>query len=646
VQFKAGEAGSSPKLVFNDGKRSESANVVMVTAGASDNIYLSTSDWIYAGRHMFTKYMKWMYANGIMNAIVVRPSYQWGGTRTRDEAFFKKIKRLCEGLHLPYALMVEGRTLPGARINPKDEWLAGKYYLGRQAHEDDGSYYYWGGWPYRNNLLRMLMWRDLDGGGIFPKFSTWGPNAKGMKEGAEHFVQKIKRAKHGSTRHTGPSVLFRHFYQVGYDWLGAEQVYGPEEVVVSALRGASRAYGKTRYGTHHATQWGACGYCGKGHVEGQFKSHAVAYMHGSTHINTEDALWNTEWNNFRFSKAALMHVDRQRDMMDYILTHRRRGSMVTPIAIVHGRYDGWTCFGKQKIWLQKGNQWRAGDAEASYELLKVFYPRKRLQGFSTGGTPYGPVDMLPIEAPQDVLDGYQTLIFLGWNSYDEADFNRLLAYVRQGGTIIMTKAHINTCLQHNGPVSLPKKSAFLDAIKAKLGGGGAVPAKIEVGNGMVVIFDTEKYPGNKDLKNAYAEEMKKAGERALKMERRMGWLRGSEKIEFAVWDSKVGGRTMRTIYMLNAAGGPSDTATLLLGNSEFKMPVVPGIIDTLYIMDGIAARPSDPLASVLCITREPDGIHLDVQAVNPCELTVYDARTGKVLHAKVVEKGLGRVKAK
>jgi hypothetical protein len=98
--------------------------------------------------------------------------------------------------------------------------------------------------------------------------------------------------------------------------------------------------------------------------------------------------------------------------------------------------------------------------------------------------------------------------------------------------------------------------------------------------------------------------------------------------------------------MLNAAGGPSDTATLLLGNSEFKMPVVPGIIDTLYIMDGIAARPSDPLASVLCITREPDGIHLDVQAVNPCELTVYDARTGKVLHAKVVDKGLDRVKAK
>ena len=39
----------------------------------------------------------------------------------------------------------------------------------------------------------------------------------------------------------GPSTLFRYLYQAGYDWLGAEQMYGPEEIILSSLRGASRA---------------------------------------------------------------------------------------------------------------------------------------------------------------------------------------------------------------------------------------------------------------------------------------------------------------------------------------------------------------------------------------------------------------------
>jgi hypothetical protein len=647
VPFKAGKAGTSPELTFKGETRTEGIKVVMVTSGADDGIRLSTSDWIYAGHSMFKKYMKWLYANGIVNSVVVRPSYQWGGTRTRDEAFFRNFKRVCESLHWPYSLMVEGRTLPGARINPKDEWIDGAFYMGRQAHEDDGSYYYWGvGGPYHNNLQRMLMGRFLDGGGIFPKFSFSRNFAKNMKEGAEYFAGNIKKAKHESTRHTGPSVLFRYFYQIGYDWLGAEQVYGPEEIIVSSLRGASRAYGKTRYGSHHATQWGLPRYSGKGHEEAQFKSHAVAYLHGVTHINTEDALWNTERIDWRFSEAALRHVARQRDFLDYVLTHRRRGVMVTPIAVLQGRYDAWSCFGRQPIWAQQGRQWAAGDAEASFDLLKVFYPRKKLNGFSVGGTPFGPIDMLPVEAPQDVLDDYQTLIFLGWNTYDEAEFGRLLAYVKNGGTLIMTKAHLNTNLTHNAPVTMPRKSAFLDAIRSRLGdgtGGDArTPRRIRVGKGTVVMFDTDKYPGAKDLKEAYAAEMRKAGERAVAAQRDKGWLKGSESVEFAAWDSQVGDAAYRTIYMLNTRG-PS-AATLLLGDAEFPIDVKPGVIDTLFISDGIAVKPSDPLTSVLRIfSGKAGGLRLAVQAVNPCELTVFDAASKKIRVVKVTKTGLGEV---
>ena len=47
-------------------------------------------------------------------------------------------------------------------------------------------------------------------------------------------------------------------------------------------------------------------------------------------------------------------------------------------------------------------------------------------------TPYGTVDLLPVEAPQDVMDRYKAMIFLGWNSYDANDFLRIRYFVFKG----------------------------------------------------------------------------------------------------------------------------------------------------------------------------------------------------------------------
>ena len=51
--------------------------------------------------------------------------------------------------------------------------------------------------------------------------------ARDMQDAALLFVQNLRKAKGpGSrhTRHTGPSTLFRYFFQAGYEWLGAEQM--------------------------------------------------------------------------------------------------------------------------------------------------------------------------------------------------------------------------------------------------------------------------------------------------------------------------------------------------------------------------------------------------------------------------------------
>jgi hypothetical protein len=137
--------------------------------------------------------------------------------------------------------------------------------------------------------------------------------------------------------------------------------------------------------------------------------------------------------------------------------------------------------------------------------------------------------------------------------------------------------------------------------------------------------------------------MKQAGERMISSESAKGWIRSNKGIEFTVWDSKAGGRDMRKIYLLNVQGGTK--VSLLLEKSKFEIPIKPMIINMLYIVDGLAVQPAGPLARVLEIERKGKTARITVQVVNPCEFTVYDARSGKQSKVKVDIKGKSTVEA-
>ena len=150
--------------------------------------------------------------------------------------------------------MVDGREVPGMNANPPEELLAGAYYLGRRSHENDGAFNYWG----TNNLIYEepagdIMAKGVDMGGITPHIrpvhrgdQAWlfyDPEKAGnCKEAAEYFVENLRISRGECTRHSGPSTLFRYFFQAGYSTLLAEQMYCAEDVLLSSLRGASKAY--------------------------------------------------------------------------------------------------------------------------------------------------------------------------------------------------------------------------------------------------------------------------------------------------------------------------------------------------------------------------------------------------------------------
>ena len=114
-------------------------------------------------------------------------------------------------------------------------------------------------------------------------------------------------------------------------------MYGPEEIILSSLRGASRAYSKRDYGTLHAMQWGSGPFTDPKHSLRLYMSLAVAYMHGSSHMNTEEALWLDEYANDRYSQSGKEHLYAQHRVLDFIETHTRRGELKSNVAVIQGR---------------------------------------------------------------------------------------------------------------------------------------------------------------------------------------------------------------------------------------------------------------------------------------------------------------------
>ncbi len=595
LPFKAGNVDFDPTLTIADSKTSTTLNSFKIIHKEGANTYLSVGDDIYIDRKDpdFSQYFRWMIGDGIANFYQFRPSYQWSGARKAPDEFLQNTISLLEGLQMPFAWQVEGRNLAALEINPPVEKLKSPWFRGKQAHENDGAYYYWAHFTHKG-LYSDIAARNRPYGGIFAKtrpiyspkgdfcfFSRYAVD--NIPDGAKAFVKNLAYSRGESTRHTGPTTLFRYLYQAGYQWTGAEMMYGPEEVLMAANRGAARAYGKENYGSLHAMQWGSGDYHSQFHTSRFYLSLATSYINGSTDINTEDALYTDEWSNDRFTDSGKAHIAEQKKILEYIKTHERRGKQVNDIAILQGRDCSWNMFMRLPHWnqLTPGMGW--GKINQSFDLLDLFYPDYTLLA---GGpvtrwftkTPYGSPDILPIEAPVNVLKNYKTLAFLGWNSYNEEDFKNLEEFLLEGGNLILSDVH----LQGN---PLP----FVDdKVLSKLRCG---KNEIAVGKGKVIFFKGGKYPSEIGIRLAYKKALRDAAKLSVKEQIEKGWITGKNSCAFSVWDDA----DLRTIYLIDTnwrSSKPSSKATLQVENKRFTLNVRKNEIETLFCINDIALQPS------------------------------------------------------
>ncbi len=449
-----------------------------------DKVVTGTSDMVYIKQSPedMDNFIRFFMSEQVGNLMTIRPVYRWSGTRKYNPDVFKKFVPLMNKLGMKYANMTDGREPEGQCSNPPIEVLEKTYdgvesgFLGRQKHEQDGAYNYWFYNDFSNNYERELHYDlmvrnfqnypdttshyehtpdeqffDGDNLSIF-KHKNLPDDMQGM---TDYVITQLRNNKFNNTRHTGPSIMFKYFYEAGFDWAGAELMYGPLEPVVAALRGAYRSYNKDNgYGAHLAVQWSTFPH----DVPEKYRRFRLAlylsYMHGISEINTEEGIMHIEeyYSYFnRFSDCCRALLKEQKDFYRYVRSHTRSGEFYAPFAFLHGRCDGFSCFTRAKVWGK--DDWNFSDSEQSWDLIKAFYPVSELDGiyrhfcptdqpvgFYTG-TPRGNTDIIPIEKGE--FNRYKAISFAAYNKADANDFDALLSYVENGGTLIMGWPHLS-----------------------------------------------------------------------------------------------------------------------------------------------------------------------------------------------------------
>ena len=177
------------------------------------------------------------------------------------------------------------------------------------------------------------------------------------------------------------------------------------------------------------------------------------------------------------------------------------------------------------VWRNFGGtdaQWRPATAEYGLRYLDVFFPGVWLHTLEQspesvrrwyGGAPHGEIELIPIDAPAEVLSQFKLLLLLGWNTMDVEQYGRLKAYVASGGTLFMsvphaTKNESRAFLNNNmEPLNLVLEGDFSDLFGTRIKGRGGrlvrIMAEKEVADNPVAAVyqqsDKFRYPSGGPL---------------------------------------------------------------------------------------------------------------------------------------------------
>ena len=319
------------------------------------------------------------------------------------------------------------------------------------------------------------------------------PRATDVRQAKENYLDFLreriaveKRLGKKPLLNVDSSILHKYHLEAGIDTANLEVFPGDTDQMLAALRGASRAYGRKDFSLHVVFDtYGGSGPLDELWLKRWKTSLYRCYLAGANFIYAEKGLYGiySRGNNVDPESAECRRARKTlSDFYAWCRKHPRpRSGPKTPVGIVHGNLDGYSGLWNTRVWGQtSGKQWERGDAERGWELVAEMHRRAHWSSNTnvgaydfTGNPPDGEFDIVPIEAPQKVLNRYRCLVFLGWNTMTDAIYDKLKTYVRRGGRLFMSVAHLSTHVDRRKDLELYRDGDFRDLFGARVLGKGA-----------------------------------------------------------------------------------------------------------------------------------------------------------------------------
>ncbi len=439
------------------------------------------------------------------NFVTIRAPYY---TEVPQECYIQWAKYLAEN-EIYFVFLYTAQYPPKGRESHLDKEtiaamkeVAGKYYIGDMLGETGSTFAC--KWPgYFDG--------DQKEAGFVP--DTELPDAETAHNQYIDFVGKWidmdKRLGVPAIVSVEATNLNKYNAEAGVEIPMLELMCGHPEILVSALRGVARATDAKLWGTYIAHEW----YGGTRHLDILKRkrlgvAYKYAYLSGSQAFCLESGDECIQAFGYHLDGDHPVCKENREatiQMSKYIKEDARPvGGPKAKVAFVQGNHDAWGSWGGSTVWNQFGRpEWGHGEAEYSWRILENLHTKRSWCDIANYGDEdlsanpaYGMYDVIPSEAPAELFQKYDYVVFLGWNTMTDELYEKLLAFVENGGKLLMTAAHLNYSSRRDG------EKKYLSNEKMEKLFGCRFTGKTKLTNDGVKFWDESPsellYPGTKD----------------------------------------------------------------------------------------------------------------------------------------------------
>ena len=344
----------------------------------------------------------------------------------------------------------------------KIQELAGEYFLGDGIGEFGGFY----ATKAKGYYARGMSENPVDG-------------LKDCQEAKDTYIRQIgkeisvRRENGSKIISSTEAVTFTQYdYEAGVDHCIIEVAPRNMEQIMAFGRGAQRAYKKESLGA-----WFAHEFYGGYHQFDPLKAKRFKAEYYSMYLAGIDfcCLESGYRGIYSHVPAPLpedhplpkSYLKEAEDFAKFCNEDVRPGKNgpITKVAFVKGNLDGYAFGNSSSLWGQYYDEkWGFNSPEYSYRILdEVYHASEWNDGKNFGdydyshAPAYGLYDVIPATCPLDVMKQYEWVIYCGWNTMTHEIYETLKEYVKGGGKLFITGAHLRDSIDRN------EKGKILDA---------------------------------------------------------------------------------------------------------------------------------------------------------------------------------------